>query len=181
MPQSRKILRIFFKIWIFNVPRDSVWRLVRGWKVQSQRDSEIFVAYLATLLQVELLVAKNTQINFSKFLSWVFWRLARDLTLENRVFCANRSVFKRVQFSLNISDCSLSSPFQTSFKLTVSLSKNLHFYIISTWFFKKRYGFSYNLIAFHVYCMCFLDFCVVVWVLWHLLFMYGMGLFYWVG
>ena len=60
MPQSRKILRIFFKIWVFNVSRDSVWRLVRGWKVQSRGDSEIFAAYLATPSQVELLVAKNT-------------------------------------------------------------------------------------------------------------------------
>ena len=33
MPQSRKILRIFFKIWVFNVSRDSIWRLVCGWKV----------------------------------------------------------------------------------------------------------------------------------------------------
>ena len=33
MPQSWKILRIFFKIWVFNVSRDSVWWLVREWKV----------------------------------------------------------------------------------------------------------------------------------------------------
>ena len=33
MAQSRKILRIWvFKIWVFNVSRDSVWRLVRGWR-----------------------------------------------------------------------------------------------------------------------------------------------------
>ena len=67
LPQSRKILRIFFKIWVFNVSRDSVWQLVRGWKVQSREDSEIFEAYLATLSLVELLVAKNTWINFSNF------------------------------------------------------------------------------------------------------------------
>ena len=54
MPQSRKILRIFFKIWVFNVPRDLVWQLVRGWKVQSWGDLEIFVAYLTTLSRVEL-------------------------------------------------------------------------------------------------------------------------------
>ena len=60
MPQSRKILRIFFKIWIFNVSCDSVWWLVRGWKVQSRKDLEIFVAHLATLLRVELPIAKNT-------------------------------------------------------------------------------------------------------------------------
>ena len=54
MPQLRKILRIFFKIWVFNVPRDLVWQLVRGWKVQSWGDLEIFVAYLTTLSRVEL-------------------------------------------------------------------------------------------------------------------------------
>ena len=31
-------------------------------------DSEIFAAYLATLSRVELLIAKNIYINFSKFL-----------------------------------------------------------------------------------------------------------------
>ena len=38
MSQSQKILRIFFKIWVFFfVSRGSVWRLVCGWKVQSRR------------------------------------------------------------------------------------------------------------------------------------------------
>ena len=60
IPQSRKILRIFFKIWVFNVSRDSVWRLLCRWKVQSRKGSEIFAAYLATLSLVELPVAKNT-------------------------------------------------------------------------------------------------------------------------
>ena len=60
MPQSQKILRIFFKIWVFNVSRDSVWLLVCEWKVQSWEGSEIFAAYLVTLSRVELPVAKNT-------------------------------------------------------------------------------------------------------------------------
>ena len=60
MPQSWKILRIFFKIWVFHVSRDSVWRLVCGWKVQSRGDLEIFVANLTTPSWVELLVVKNT-------------------------------------------------------------------------------------------------------------------------
>ena len=72
MPQSQKILRIFFKIWVFNVSRDSVWRLVRGWKVQSREGSEIFpaylTAYLATFSRVELPVAKKHLENFFKFL-----------------------------------------------------------------------------------------------------------------
>ena len=57
MPQSQKILRIFFKIWVF--PCDSIWQLVCEWKVQSRGDLEIFVAYLATSLQVEILVTKK--------------------------------------------------------------------------------------------------------------------------
>ena len=72
MPQLRKILRIFFKIWVFNVSHDSVWRLVRGWKVQSREGSEIFpaylTAYLATFSRVELPVAKKHLENFFKFL-----------------------------------------------------------------------------------------------------------------
>ena len=36
IPQSRKILRIFFRIWVFNVPRDSVLRLARD-LTQSQK------------------------------------------------------------------------------------------------------------------------------------------------
>ena len=60
MSQSRKILRIFFKIWVFNVSHDSVWRLIRGWKVQSRGDSEIFAVYLAIPSRVELPVEKNT-------------------------------------------------------------------------------------------------------------------------
>ena len=60
MSQSQKILRIFFKIWVFNVSRGSVWRLIRGWRFQLRGYLEIFVAYLATLSQVELLVAENT-------------------------------------------------------------------------------------------------------------------------
>ena len=72
LPQSRKILRIFFKFWVFDVSRDSVWLLVHGWKVQSREGSEIFAAYHAALSRVELPVAKNTLIRFSKFLSWVF-------------------------------------------------------------------------------------------------------------
>ena len=60
MPQSQKILRIFFKIWVFNVSRDSVWRLVCEWKVQSWEGSEIFAAYLVTLSRVELPITKNT-------------------------------------------------------------------------------------------------------------------------
>ena len=60
MSQSRKILRIFFKIWVFNVSHGSDRRLIREWRFQSRGYSEIFVAYFVTLSRVELPVAKNT-------------------------------------------------------------------------------------------------------------------------
>ena len=60
MSQSWKILSIFFKIWVFNVSRGSVWRLVHGWRFQLRGYSEIFATYLATLSRVELPVTKNT-------------------------------------------------------------------------------------------------------------------------
>ena len=59
-PNHKKILRILFIIWVFNFSCGSNWRLVRKWRFQSQEYSKIFVAYFSTLLQVELLVAKNT-------------------------------------------------------------------------------------------------------------------------
>ena len=130
--------------------------------------TEIFMAQFATLSQVELPVVKNTQKIFQKFSfkcsgSWS-QRLARDLiqSQKSRVLHKMGQFLNLFCFPSNFHDYSLSSPFQTSLKLTVSLSKNLHFYIISTSFFKKKYGFSYYLITFHVYSMCFLDFCVVV-------------------
>ena len=93
MSQSRKILRIFFKIWVFIVSHGSVWWLVRGWRFQSRGYSEIFAAYLVTLLRVEFPVAKNTQKNFQNFVSKVFgglpWRLVHDLiqSRKTRVLC----------------------------------------------------------------------------------------------
>ena len=60
MSQSRKILGIFFKIWVFNVSHGSDRRLIREWRFQSRGYSEIFVAYFVTLSRVELPVAKNT-------------------------------------------------------------------------------------------------------------------------
>ena len=137
MPQSQKILRIFFKIWVFNISRDSVWRFVRRWKVQSRGDLEIFVAYLATLSRVEL-CEKHLNKFFKIFFLSVLATSPGDLLVtwlnrKNRVFCAYKSVFPS-----NISDCSLSSPFQTSLKLTVSLSKNLHFCIFNLQISKKK-------------------------------------------
>ena len=72
-------------------------------------------------------------------------------------------------FPSNISDCSFSSPFQTSLKLTVSLSKNLYFCIFSSSNLQEKdMGFSILhlyfmfLVLFSWFCKMLLEF----WVLW---------------
>ena len=79
-------------------------------------------------------------------------------------------------FPSNIFDCSLSSPFQTSLKLTVSLSKKLYFCIFSTSNLQEKgMGFSILnlyfmfLVLFSRFCEMLLE-CCVLWVL-------NMGLF----
>ena len=67
MSQSQKIFRIFFKIWVFMF--FVAWRgdLFAGGGSSRKGYTEIFMAYLATLSWVELLVTKNTWKIFSKF------------------------------------------------------------------------------------------------------------------
>ena len=81
------------------------------------------------------------------------------LSRENCMFCTNWSVFKCFQFSLeHFCDCSLSSSFQTSLKLTVSLSNELPYlllFILKS--SRKRYGFSLSHCIFLVLSFVFLD------------------------
>ena len=133
MPQSQKILRIFFKIWVFNISRDSVWRFVRRWKVQSRGDLEIFMAYLATLSRVELCEKHLNKFFKIFFLSVLATSpddlLATLLSRENHVFCANRSIFKLFQFfPWTFCDYSLSSSFHPSPKHTVYSTQTFHIY-----------------------------------------------------
>ena len=109
------------------------------------------------------------------------WRLARDLTQSQK----SRVLHKMGQFSnlfnfpSNISDWSSSSLPETLSNTPCHSQTNFHFCIISSSNLQEKgMGFSYYLIVFHDYIMCFLDFWVVVWVLWHLLFMYELGLLY---
>ena len=60
MPQSRKILRLFFKIWIFILFVAQCGDLFVGGRSSREGHTEIFAAHLATLSQVDLPVAKNT-------------------------------------------------------------------------------------------------------------------------
>ena len=60
LSQSWTKLRKFSKILGFYNSRDSVWRLVCEWKIQSCGCTKNFAAPFATYLQVDLLVSKNT-------------------------------------------------------------------------------------------------------------------------
>ena len=76
MLQSRKRLRIFFKNLGFHVIRDSCWRLVRGWKVQSWRVHKDFCGSDRDSLASGTSSHEKHLENFSKFFFQVFWRLA---------------------------------------------------------------------------------------------------------
>ena len=110
----------------------------------------------------------------------MFWRLdlatCSRLDLIAKIACfAHIGQFLNVfSFPLNISDCLLSSSFQTSLKLTVSLSKNLHFCIISTSIFKKKvwvfllsYSISCLLHVLSLFLCCCLSFVAVVIHVWN--------------
>ena len=96
MSQSRNILRIFFKIWDFNISRCSDWRLVRKCRFQSWGYLEIFAAYFTTLSWIELPVAKNTKQIFQNFFLSVLVIGPDDLHItrfnrENCVFYTTRA------------------------------------------------------------------------------------------
>ena len=120
--------------------------LFEGGRSSCEGYTEIF----ATLSRVELLVAKNTQKFFSKVFFLVFWRLALttcmqlDSVAKIACFAQIRQFLKHFSFSLELT-VSLSNepPFLHHFNLKSSRKK--------VWVF----------ITFHVYSMCFLDFCVI--------------------
>ena len=176
MPQSWKILRIFFKIWDFNVSRDSVWQLVHRWKVQSRRDSEIFAAYLTTPSRVELPVAKNTYIKIFKIFVLIVLTtglgdfLATWLSYKNRVFCANRSIFKLFLFSLELLWLFIVILILSLSKTHRALNPNLHCWSsLQPHSPKTRYGFLFSHSILHVYecissfCEILLSLCVLLW------------------
>ena len=98
----------------------------------------------------------------------MFWRLALAtcwrLTSVAKNACSafRRQFFKTFSvFPSNFYDYSLSSPFLSQLKLTQTLFK-LHFCIISSRVFKKRYGFSLSHFIFNVLSLVFL----FLWVYW---------------
>ena len=104
MSQSQKILRIFFKIWVFNVSHDSDWRLVCGWKLQSRGLHKNFRGFLRDFpASGTFSCEKHWDKFFKNFISGVSWLvLVNCFNRENRVFCILRVIFKVVfkNFSL---------------------------------------------------------------------------------
>ena len=121
--------------------------LFAGGRSSREGYTEIFMAQFATLSQVELPVVKNTQKIFQKFSfkcsgSWS-WRLARDLiqSQKSRVLHKMGQFLNLFCFPSNFHDYSLSSPFQTSLKLTVSLSRTSIFTSFQHHSLRKSMGF----------------------------------------
>ena len=164
MSQSQKILRIFFKIWVFDVSRDSVWRLVRGWRFQSRGVRRDFRS-----LSRDSLTGRTSshEKHLDKFFKiCVLSVLATDtgdllatwLSCENRVFSTNRSVFKLFQFFPRTFVTVHCLPRFTTLPNTLCLSQKLHFSSTSQHqSSRKRYGlFSFHYI-FRVYDFVLLD------------------------
>ena len=101
MSQLRKILDIF-QILGFYVSHDSVWGLVRGWKVQSQGVHRDFRGSPCDSLMGRLCSHKKHLEKIFKFLVFRFLAAcfgdfhATCLSRENRVFCILRVIFKVV-------------------------------------------------------------------------------------
>ena len=136
-PSHEKYLEYFSKIWIFMFFATHVGNLFAGGRSSCKGYIEIFTVQHATSLRVDLPVAKNTQKNFQEscFQSVSRLTLATGWRLNSvaKIACfAQIGQFLNVfSFPSNISDCSLSSSFTLSLKLTVLLLKNLYFCIIS--------------------------------------------------
>ena len=181
MFQLRKRLRIFFKNLGFHAFHSSSWRFIRRWKVQSRGVHRDFRGSDHNSLASRTSSCKKHLENFSKvFLSSVLVAgpgnfLATWLSRENRVCCANMSVFKTFQFSLKLLWLFIIFLTWNSLKLTVSLSNKLpflhHFNSKSS---KERYGFSLSLYILLVLSFIYLN----LWVLgliWDI-FCFGNGL-----
>ena len=153
----------FFKNLVFQISCDSIWRLVREWKLQSQVLLRTFGdSCRDSLVSGTSCRKKHFKTNFKilshGFLATCFGNLfATQYSREKRVFCTLivffKTILKTFQFSLTHCDCSLSCPF---ISLTNSLcfsQKSTIFFIISSSNFKERYGVFIFLKVFHIYSL----------------------------
>ena len=162
-PSRKIVLEFFFKNLVFQISCDSIWRLVREWKLQSRVLLRTFGdSCHDSLASGTSCRKKNFKTNFKilshGFLVTCFGNLfATQYSREKRVFCTLivffKTILKTFQFSLTHCDCSLSCPF---ISLTNSLcfsQKSTIFFIISSSNFKERYGVFIFLKAFLIYSL----------------------------
>ena len=127
--QSWKYLEHFLKIWVLIFLTAQYGDLFAGGRSSHERYTDFRDSLTGRLSSRE----KHLE-NISNFCFKVFWRLALAtwFSRENHVFYVLRAVFKTFQFSLEHFWLFIVFPFYPSPKLTVSLSKNLHFCNISS-------------------------------------------------
>ena len=145
------------------------WRLVRKWKVQSQRVHRDFRSSARDSLASETSSRKKHLEIFSKLLAWSVLAgvsgdsLATYLSRENRVF-RKMSSFSTL-FSKRVLIClscilwlfTFWSYFQY-FKITVVISKIFHHFVTILSIFKKRYGFCPLLFICYHFVTILMDF-----------------------
>ena len=144
-PSHEKYLEYFSKFGFLMFLTGLSSDLFTGGRFSRKGYTEIFVAYIATSSQVELLITKNTQKNFQKFWFQRESRLARNLNQSriSRVLRKLVSFLKRLGLPLNFCDYSLFSTIEPLSNPPCSSQKSPLLLIISISIFKKSYRFSY--------------------------------------
>ena len=126
--------------------------------------------------RVELPVAKNTYIKIFKIFVLIVLTtglgdfLATWLSCKNRVFCANRSIFKLFLFSLELLWLFIVILILSLSKTHRALNPNLHCWSsLQHHSPRKRFGFLFSHSILHVYecissfCEILLSLCVLLW------------------
>ena len=156
-------------------------RLVRERKAQLRGVHRDFRGSAHNFLASRPSSRKKHLENFHIFGLWVFWRLALATCWRFTPVVKNACLAKTWSvFSLNFCDYSLSSPFLSQLKLTQTLLE-LHFCIISSQIFKKRYEFSLSHFTFHILSLLFLFYeCIgVIMILSNVILIQGFALSWW--
>ena len=185
MTQSRKIFRIFFKNLDFHAFRDSWWRLVRGWKVQSRELYRDFRGLACDFLagrpsSREKHLEKFSSILFSK----CFAAYPGNLTQSRKLRVLHKEVLFQYWFQKGSSFFPhiqwmfiFWSEFH-SFNTTMFTHKIFNFFVTTFSIFKERFGFCLLFFIFIIYYLFLLD-CVFLMIFVSLLIVYGYLIFWW--
>ena len=121
--QSRKRLRNFFQNLGFQISSDSVWRLVREWKLQSRG---LLRKCRGSLRDFLASGPSSREKHLDKFFKFFFMGVFGDLfatyfNCKNHVFCTLRTVFKNFSIFPRSFCLFIVLPVHLSHKLTVFL------------------------------------------------------------